>query len=532
MKVDYFKKILDSSETINNYNIFYELYKIISSTLNLKELLNLAMEMSLNVVNAEVGTLFLFNKDNNEFYVAVDRGISKMVCSNIIYNKSNLYETFYKIKNEPVIIKNFKINIDKVFIKSLLIAPLLSKKNKLGIIVLANKSSGTEIIDFNNEDLYKIELLIIPLSVAIENSLLYNEMVEIKNFNLGIINSLNTAVLTLDLNRHITFINKSAEFVFNIDESYIGKNIEEILQNIEKDKEKIILEALKRNENLLNLKTSIKPVSGDEKILNFTISNLKDINGNIIGFVIAVDDITEQKILENQLIRSEQLAALGEISAGIAHELKNPLTSIMGFTQLLPQRLENKEFLLKYAQIIKEETNRLNKIIENLLQFARPKLKVKDRFNLKDVILRTIELLRYQLEKNNIKLELNLIDMPDIYGEFDKIEQVFINIIMNSIEAMPAGGKISIRNKTVVKRSSNNLFYEYAVVYFTDTGEGIKPEHIDKLFNPFFTTKPKGTGLGLSISHRIITEHSGTIEVFSKYGEGATFVVSLPTINN
>jgi len=534
------EQFLDITKRLKELQTLYNLYRITSSTLNLNELLNLIMELTLNAVEAEVGLILLYNRQTGENYPKVTWGLTKDIIDGIIYkNKTKLIDWLNK-KDKPVVIKNLDKHRDfkyiakkNIFVKSLLYAPLSTKNRKIGAIILANKSLREGVSNFTEEDLNIFQAISGQISVAIENSQLYEEVVDIKNFTQGIINSISIGVITTTLDKKITTFNKSAEFIFNLTEKeVIGKSVEILFDNLETEKKNIILEALGRNENLLNLEAELKQPDGETKILSISTSNLKGGEDRIIGYVISVDDISEKKMLENQILRSEQLAALGELSAGIAHEIKNPLTSIKGFTQLLPNKLDDKEFLLKYTDVLRREVERLNNIIEELLQFARPKVKGVAKVNLKEILDRTLSLLKYQLEKAGIELVLNLAPMPEVFGDAQQLEQVFINIILNAMQAMPEGGKLEIRNKVLIKKSPENLYYEYAVMYFTDTGVGIKQEHIDKLFNPFFTTKPKGTGLGLSISHRIITEHKGMIEVVSKPGEGSTFIISIPTINN
>jgi len=530
----------DITRKLKELQTLYDLYKITSSTLNLNELLNLIMELTLNAVEAEVGLILLYGKGTEKNYPKVTWGLTKEIIDGIIYkDKIRLIDWLNK-KSKPLVIKNldknknFKYSARKnIFVKSLLFAPLCTKNRKIGAIILANKSLPNGVTNFTQDDLHIFQTISGQISVAIENSQLYEEVVEIKNFSLGIINSINIGVITTSLDKKITTFNKKAEFIFNIhEEDVIGKPVKILFDNLEKGKKNVILEALDRSENLLNLEAELRFPNGETKILSLSTSNLKGGEDKIIGYIISVDDISERKMLENQILRSEQLAALGELSAGIAHEIKNPLTSIKGFTQLLSSKLDDKNFLLKYADVIHREVDRLNNIIEELLQFAKPKVKGFARVNLKEILDRALALLKYQIEKADINIVLNLLPIPDVYGDAQQIEQVFINIILNAIQAMKHGGKLEIESKVIVKKSPENIYYEYSVLYFTDTGKGIKPEHIDKLFNPFFTTKPKGSGLGLSISHRIVTEHKGTIEVISKVGKGTTFIISIPTVNN
>ncbi len=532
--------IYDITKRLRDLQTLYGLYQITSSTLNLNELLNLIMEMTLNTIGAEVGLIMLKQKEGEGEYAKVTFGLTKEIVNDIKYNEKMSLIAWLNKRTGPVIIRD--INKDKrfifpanarIFLNSILYAPIKIRNKRVGAIILGNKSLATGVTNFTQDDLNIIQNISGQISVAIENAMLYEEVVDIKNYNLGIINSINIGVITTSLDKKINTFNKGAEFIFNIPgDKIIGKSVIKLLKNIDKDKRATILDALERNENLLSFEAELRLSDGDIKILSFSIANLKGTGDNIVGYVISIDDISEKKILENQILRAEQLAAIGELSAGIAHEIKNPLTSIKGFTQLLNAKIDNKEFLKKYVGIMNREVERLNSIIENLLQFAKPKVKKFDKFNIFEILKRSIELLKFQLKKSNINLVMNENENIEIYGDYHQIEQVFINVILNAIQAMPRGGKLEIKSRVLIKKSPNNLFFEYVALYFSDTGIGIEQKNIDKLFNPFFTTKPKGTGLGLSIAHRIITEHKGMIEVISEKGKGTTFIIYFPTINN
>lgn len=512
--------------------LIYNLYEITSSTLNLSQLLNLTMEMTLNYFNAEVGSILLLDEQNNQFSPQVTFGLSLKILNKLKYKKNKILNIILNT-TEPIIISNYnkKYSIkDSIKIKSILCSSLVTKDKIIGAIFLVNKSIHDKLINFTKDDLEILKIINNNIAFSIENAQLYQQVLEIKNFNENMINSVQMGVITTDLQGKILFINDTAKFIFNIITNIVNKNIDKILNNLT-NKNKILL-ALKKQENLINLESILHLDIGIEKILNISISVLNNNDKEIIGYVISINDVTEKKDLENRVTRNEQLAALGELSAGIAHEIKNPLTSIKGFSQILPNKLEDHEFLLKFSQIIKIEVERLNNIIEGLLQFARPKSDKKENHSIENIIHSTIELIGYQFKKSNISVNINLIPLPFVYCDPGQIEQVIINILLNAIQSIKNNGKIDITNKLIIKKSAENLFYEYNAVYIKDTGAGIQQENLSKLFNPFYTTKTKGTGLGLSISHRIITEHKGFIEVFSKINSGTTFIIYLPTTNN
>ncbi len=520
-------------DTKNKYDLICNLYKISSSTLNLNQLLYRIMDLTLNNLNAEVGNIIL-KDEQKKLYSKVVLGLPLNIIKELQYKDRNLVNYIFKTK-KPLIIKDYNKKggtTQKLYIKSILCTPIKTKSKVIGIIFLINKNLNNKIINFNKADLDFLNIIVNNITFSIENAQLYEEVLNIKNFNTNIINSISTGVLTTNLKGDILSINDSAKFIFGLKSNfkYINKNISIVIYNLN-NKEKII-EALKRKENLLNLESSLRLEDGTEKILNVSISVLISTNKDIIGFVLSTDDITEKKLLERQVLRKEQLAALGELSAGIAHEIKNPLTSIKGFSQILPNKLDDKKFLLKFSNIIKTEVERLNNFLDDLLQFSRPKGKMWENKSLNFIINNVVDLMRYQIKKKNILLKKNLIFLPDIYCDVSQLKQVLINIILNAIQSMPEGGKINLKNKLLIRKSPENLYYEYIAVYITDNGKGISDDIKDKLFNPFITSKAEGSGLGLSITYRIISEHKGFIEVFSKIDEGTTFIIYLPTINN
>ena len=239
------------------------------------------------------------------------------------------------------------------------------------------------------------------------------------------------------------------------------------------------------------------------------------------GTVIVFEDITEKISLQQQLLTSEKLASIGLLSAGVAHEINTPLTGISSYVQMLQKKLTDTH----YAQLlgkIEAQTDRVGRIIKNLLNFARnPSDSSFHRVDLKVSLEEIISLIDYKLKNMNIELELKLASLPPVQAQGERLQQVFINLILNALDAMPEGGKLRIE----LVRSGRE-----AAVSVTDTGAGIKPEHLPRVFDPFFTTKGvgKGTGLGLSISYAIIKEHEGRIQVRSDSGKGSTFTVFIP----
>lgn len=226
---------------------------------------------------------------------------------------------------------------------------------------------------------------------------------------------------------------------------------------------------------------------------------------------------------QEQLLQREKLATIGEMSASIAHELKNPLVSVGGFARRLTKSLDPAEPSFKYAEIIQHETERLEKMLDNILSFSKQRLFCISEYRLEDVVERALALEEEKLQQANIEMRLGLEkDLPSLQGDAEQVEQVFINLIANARQAMPNGGQLNINIQ------HSRLRGEPAVrVEVLDSGSGIPPKQMRNIFNPFFSTKEEGTGLGLPISHRIIEHHQGEIGAINTVS-GACFTIILP----
>jgi signal transduction histidine kinase len=232
--------------------------------------------------------------------------------------------------------------------------------------------------------------------------------------------------------------------------------------------------------------------------------------------------MTELKQTQAQLVQSTKLAAIGELAANIAHEINNPLTTVLGFASFIAERLKADDPMREELTLIQEEASRARDIVRDLLQFSRQRDFMPETANLNQVLEQVVTMIRRQGAFGGVTVnEQYAADLPGVEVDVSRIKQVFLNIINNAVYVMPNGGSLTVRT-TASGRGVR--------VDFEDTGPGIAPEHRDRIFDPFFTTKPEvsGTGLGLSVSLGIVQSHGGTIEVESELGKGTTFTVALP----
>ena len=225
--------------------------------------------------------------------------------------------------------------------------------------------------------------------------------------------------------------------------------------------------------------------------------------------------------IEEQLRRADRLSALGELSAGMAHEIRNPLGSIKGTAEILRDGVAADDPKLEFAEILIKEVDRLNGVLEDFLRFARPTPVEHGQFLLSEVINDVLDLTRQQAIRNQVEIKVGLDDDIDIPGQGEQIKQVFLNLVLNALQAMPSSG--------VLKISSIN--FEHKVhIQVIDNGPGIALEDRERIFNPFMTTRDSGTGLGLAITQRIVQGHGGHIVLYSIPGQGASFTICLPLL--
>jgi signal transduction histidine kinase len=243
---------------------------------------------------------------------------------------------------------------------------------------------------------------------------------------------------------------------------------------------------------------------------------------------------------QENLVNAEKLASLGTMAAGMAHEIKNPLVSLRTFTQLLPQRFEDEEFRKKFATVIPQEIDKINKIAESLLRFGRPHKPELTQVNVNEILEEILALFDNEARKNNVRITTKLAELPKITADAGQLSQALVNIILNAIQAMSSGGELTVKTDVgeVIKLGASGSETEeeeeakpvpVVFVEISDTGVGIPEENLKKIFDPFFTTKEVGgTGMGLPITLRIIEDHHGSIRVKSQVGKGTTFLVTLP----
>jgi two-component system, NtrC family, sensor kinase len=403
----------------------------------------------------------------------------------------------------------------------------------VGIIALGELPAGGH---FSSDDLELLSGLAGYAAIALENASLYGsvemkarELERLTAYTESIIESINVAVLALDREGRITSCNRAFEDFCNVKRRQIaGSPIETLLPA---DAMACIRQAAGTQgwvlESSVNIfKLYLETRAGKRSIVNLSLLPLQNLMAKNTGLLIALDDITEKVLLEDQLMQAEKLSSIGLLAAGIAHEVNTPIAGISSYTQMLLKEIPESDRHRPILKKIEKQTFRAAEIVNGLLNFSRLNDAQFTSLNINQLIHDSLALLDHQLQRNQIKVESRLADaLPPVHGNMGKLQQVFVNLFLNAQDAMPYGGELEIQT---------GMIDSTIVVDISDTGAGIPEENLKRIFDPFFTTKAvgKGTGLGLAVTYGIIQEHGGRIFVDSDLGKGTRFRLKLPTRPN
>ncbi|MBW1773028.1 MAG: PAS domain-containing protein [Deltaproteobacteria bacterium] len=342
----------------------------------------------------------------------------------------------------------------------------------------------------------------------------------IKAFSDNVVENMPIGLLAIDGEGKVASFNQTAESVLERpSEVVLGKSADEVLPNE--------LWALRNRvtdeKRVLEQELDCPLGEGRAIPLGVSLSKLEGDDGMVLGDLILFRDLTEVRALQKEIERSERLASLGRLAAGIAHEIRNPLSSIKGFATYFGERYKNVPEDRKTAEIMVQEVERLNRVITQLLEFARPMTVQKKPSPLGPVIQHSLKTIEREALTNDVKIETKLPDeIPQIPMDGDRIHQVLLNLYLNAIEAMEEGGTLAVE----VANEAGGLR-----ITVSDTGKGIKGKDISHVFDPYFTTKQSGTGLGLAIVHKIIESHEGDIKLDSEPGKGTRVTIILPVFD-
>jgi PAS domain S-box-containing protein len=350
------------------------------------------------------------------------------------------------------------------------------------------------------------------------------ELAQQEEFRRRLLESFPDLILVVDLDERYTFVSSRARDLLGYEpKDMLRKKISD-LEDHSPELAALYRDVVSGQQVFGSAEYSARHQNGTWRTMRASASQLSDAQGKTSGVIISVRDITIERKLEQQVVQGERLAAMGAMIGGVAHELNNPLTAILGVSELL-QDIETNETARKQVALLQQQARRAAEIVQNLTYFSRPPAPGKSRINLTEVVERTLNLHAYSLRKNNITIDfLKDAAVPYALGDPHQLMQVFLNLILNAEQAIREvheKGTLRIR----MGHADNSVW-----VSFHDDGPGIPKENLPSIFDPFYTTKRpgRGTGLGLSICKSVMKEHNGSVEATNAPDAGAVFTVTLP----
>lgn len=364
-----------------------------------------------------------------------------------------------------------------------------------------------------------IVITVIILSVIISNqnyNLVAEEYKRIQTLTGNIIENLSPALITVDSSDNIIIFNRSAYKMLSVNENDNVVNLDTI-NNISND----IYSIMCKKENLDNFELETL-VNGANKTMMLNSASTEEINSSLSTYSLLIEDITDVRKIEKQLMQNEKFTAMGELASGVAHEIRNPLNTIIMISQRLEREYKSKinsNDFSSLLEILHSESHRVNDIIEQFLRFTKPAKLITAEYDVSEFLSEIIKIAEVQAAGKEVKIKANVQSSGNLTFDYQQMKQVFINLIRNAVDASQSGGTISI---DFTSGKKGNVFT------ISDNGSGISKENLKKIFDIYFTTKNNGTGMGLSIVRQIILQHNGTIDVESELNRGSKFTITLP----
>jgi PAS domain S-box-containing protein len=365
-------------------------------------------------------------------------------------------------------------------------------------------------------------------AMELEVQRLNEEAQQLRAFAESLIHSISSGLILVDTKDKISYFNRAAEKILGYSrKEVVGKPL--TIFSLREKKQMMPTpftndgEMDSRREGIILRKDKAQIPIG------FNITNHLDSRGGRIGKIISFRDMTNVLKLQEEIIRMDRLVSLGELSSGIAHEIRNPLAGIKTTAQALGEEMGQDDPKREYLNRITKEIDRLNGLLKTFFSFAKPQKLNPVVCNIRDIVNEIIPLLIKDIANRGINfIEEYAPNLPKVRVDFNQMHQVFLNLFLNAIQAMPNGGELKIKTEPIALAPLINPGKDYVRISISDTGRGIPARDINKIFDPFFTTRPKGIGLGLSITYQIIKKHGGSIRVESKLDKRTTFILTLP----
>lgn len=508
--------------------ILFDISSALHSSPRLEDVLQQAIQAFLQTLQLKMGALYLFQDGGpvGELLLAAHHGFSSALVNSI--QRLTLTEAqLDRIRNrEPVIwfaadqivFADLRRRMARESIREIICIALVTKESLLGLLYVSNHGAlqiGRERRDF-------LTTIGQQIGVAIENAQLFDSVQRGKSELEISFDAIQHSIFIIDHRQRVVLVNRTSEQVYGKDRHLLGKPYCTILYNqAEPPANCPVLECLHQAQPVQR-EGAHPRWGGCYSFYAFPVVNLA---GELERVVYYEKDVTQARKLEERLRRSERLKALGTLAAGIAHEIRNPLATINFNTQLLLRELELNDAQQQMFQDSIHEVKKIDQIVRQVLNFARPKEPQFLPHDLNEIVRYCHSLAKVHIRKSKVAFILELTEgLPAFVVDHNQISQVLMNLIINAIEAMPDGGRLTVKSGWAPDRSA-------VLVSVTDTGEGVLPGDEERIFDPFFTRKPEGTGLGLSICRQILERHKAYLELEKTAGSGSCFRIVFPLID-
>gem|GEM_PF-207903 len=529
--------------TYNYYTALREVSRAMVSILNLEKLLEYLVTKVVDTAQIQKGVFYLRNKE----------GAFEPMTARVLSGSHFHPPLEQLVKNNPLMV--YLGGHEDVLLRSDLRGSLSPGEQKVadvlseleaeaavpvimggtlsGVFILGPKLSGEP---YSKEDVTLLLALSSQLAVALKNAQYHREVAGMKQYLENVLENMGNGLVTIDSSGRIITFNGAAEGITGLAVGDVmGRDVDSVLNP---ELSLFLRQTLLEGRGFVEREFEIT-TGQNRRFLNGSTA-IVEFPDDEFGYcaILVLSDVTRQKELEKEKSRTERLASLGELAAGMAHEIKNPLVSIKTFAELLPEKFEEQDFRYSFSSVVGHEIERINNLVTKLLKFARDAEHHCVDVDINDVMEEVLLLLSPQMDFRGIGLSKSYAPaLPTIRADRNQLKQALFNICQNSVEAMPEGGSLGVDVLWLIEENGQELpgwgqagFSpgEMIKIVISDTGEGISMEKKDKVFDPFFTTKSDGVGIGLSISHRILQDYGGEIRLESVEGQGTVFEVLVP----
>jgi len=397
--------------------------------------------------------------------------------------------------------------------------PIFKDNSLAGVLIVAKKLSGDP---FLQDDLDLLSTLVSQASIAIENAIRYNEVILANEYIENTLATIDSGVIAIDCTGSVTLFNAAAARLTKLSSTDIKGERLARLPLVLSD---YLNATVKSGTAVSQIEAVIDDPLGSRVSVVVSTAPLRNRDGTVLGAVAVLNDLTRIKQLEAEQHRIERLASIGALASGVAHEIKNPLVAIKTFAELLPERFFDEDFRTNFSQVMIREISRIDELVARLRGLATRPIQPLSTIDAREPLQAAIALLKPQAEQKAIALTTHFPDdLPLISGDPSQLEQLFLNVLLNALDATPSEGAITV---TAARHRSPNT--DYVAIEIRDTGTGVAPSLLGRIFDPFVTTKKQGSGLGLSICRGIADAHRATIRMFNNEGSiGATVAIDFP----